>query len=266
MKRILTAIVFMSLCIYPFTGDAAVTLPWSCDFDSCVDWTYGQPLNCCGLSPGGQWGCDGETPAKYEQINSTGALGGSGKSQVHWVGAGDDDNSGGLLLDIAPSSQTNELWIRYYIKYQDGYEANTGYSKDLYINLGYPGTTIVSMMFADQIYITGGDSASCSGCGWASVFSDHQWHYVEVHLKFGAGDGVKELWIDGVKRINAQNINYGNSSYRFIQFHRIGSNQGMPTHSGCKARFYDSLAISTTGPIGPAGGPPPGAPQNILTD
>jgi len=216
--RILIGICFMSFGFYPFAGDAAITLPWSCDFESCEDWVHdwvgGQPLNCCnGLESGGHWTCNGQG----EEINSTRGWRDSGKSQVHYAGTGVNVNSGGLFIRF-PSER--EIWFRYYISYERGYKTNGYYDKHIYINLrSSAGPAIVcEPRYYDRYGCLGANIAATDayGVGWKSKFSDYRWHWVEIHLRFGSSDGIYELWIDGDQVIDQHNVTVGTDTNRYF--------------------------------------------------
>lgn len=240
----------------------AVTLPWSCTFD-CDDWLqYNDPLDCCGLNPGGSWTCGWTYGATiYEQITSAANYpgGAGGKGQRHWLGPGENECSGGTYLYFATSQY--DVYFRWYMRYQSGFQGGGGGTgnKVLYwfsnsvvgvlvmrwdsVNMSWEG-------FFPYVYSTGG--------GWLDLFpsgiSDGTWHYFEMRTKIetqtSPANGIWQLWVDGVQKANITNINYGllGSGWEHVL---IGSNVKGVLNSVCMAVDYDDIAIATTGPIGP---------------
>jgi len=87
-----------------------------------TDWLqYADPLNCDGIGKGGDWTSSG---GHYTQIVSgaNNPAGGGGKGEYHWIGDGVNQNSGGVRISF--DSPRNELWVRWYQKYQLGFNWN----------------------------------------------------------------------------------------------------------------------------------------------
>jgi hypothetical protein len=114
------------------------------------------------------------------------------------------------------------------------------------------------------------------GTGWDGLFggsgystqSDGRWIMIEIHLKNATGgqnNGVAQLWVDGVLRLNVNNVNFSGSD-GFAGF-TLPENHQFTTVSGACCDMFediDDVAIRTTGPIGPVGPPPAiAAPTNL---
>ena len=118
-KIVLRACIIFICVITASTLNAAVDLPWSTTYD-CLEWdqSQGSP-SCDGLALGGGWTCEG----LGEQITSDANYpnGAGGKGQRHWKGDGIDNvTSGGLSL--AFQTPQKELWIRWYMRYEEGFK------------------------------------------------------------------------------------------------------------------------------------------------
>src|SRR3989304_8335453 len=134
-----TALFFLMLVtFYPDISLSAVNLPWSTTYN-CPEWTqsdglYPPAINCDGLTGYGGWVTrDG----KEEQITSAANYPGGGgvRGQRQWVGDGTNNNSGGIKITF--NSPQPELWIRWYMRYELGFQWDPlHYDKILYINPG----------------------------------------------------------------------------------------------------------------------------------
>jgi len=267
MKRkgiILVAYIILTYIIHNSVVFAGVNLPWSTTYD-CDEWIYdGNDPSCDGLAKGlsGEW-YDG--PCGYEQITSraNNPDGGGGKGQLHPVcDAGNvwPSSSGGGTVITFNSAQP-ELWIRFYIKYEEGFkfENNSASHKILFIRDEQSITQpIPKFQYGDSFGLfTQGPGISgayrVNGTGWATTMGgatgDGKWHYIEIHLKTDTNktDGIFEFWIDNrpVERFN--NVNYDTKRWRSIT---IASNFHGVTEGPWNV-FYDDIAISNTGKIGP---------------
>ncbi len=287
-----TIITLGLLGVVRFTSAAVV---WSTTFN-CPYWD--QTL---GYSGGGiNIGCDGLGSYKsmtnnrsMTQITSVANyIGGAGGNGVRfWNGDGKDNISDTLQLDLTiiyPPSIT-ELWIRWYMRYEQDFQwSQIIYDKLLRFNtisaipnfLGFNSLTIVPYSTSHQ---------PTPGVGWNTIMangaldangnrkSDGQWHLYEVHLKANTAtggiensDGVGEMWVDGVKKHSQTNLGFSKSSgWTGLQ---ISSNQ-MTVNNGRDMYIdYDDIAISTTGYIGPISGgsasdtTPPSAPSGLVVN
>ena len=241
---------------------AAVSLPWLSTYN-CADWTQGSALSCDGLTTYGGWttlnGSQGQITAL---ANFSGGAGGRGQRQ--WNGDGQNNNSGGLQISFT-SSQT-EIWVRWYMRWEQGYTWNPlGYDKLFWLPNGYWG-----FEGSDKIYFhnnnPGYDYVSPAGLGWDTLMvnggsdvwgngethktSDGQWHLFEFHLKTdtNGSNGVFQVWIDQMQKANVTNVNYGGLGFQSIG---IGANQNNPNNGRDVYVDHDDIAISNTGYIGP---------------
>lgn len=263
MKKLFCLFIMLILSVFVYTNIsiASVALPWSTTYD-CDDWEQTLSLNCDGLSNYGSWTSDnGDSTYEVEQItadaNNPGGEG--GKGQRHWEGDGTNNLSGGTKIEFTSSQP--ELWVRWYMRYEQGFKWNSQeYDKILYFDVGTTHAVIAGWRDGDKVmlrslYDSNVVQKSTDGNGWNTIMggsaSDGQWHYYEVYLKMDTdgSDGIAEMWIDGVKRLTYTNVNYGTHSgwTSFV----IGSNQATPNNDRSMAVDFDDIAISNTGYIGP---------------
>ncbi len=255
MSRPLYTFIVAALMLSAFVAgagrsEAGVDLAWSTTYD-CSDWSQGGALNCDGISAYGDWTCG----SQGEQITSAANNSSTGNGQRHWKGAGKNVNSGGLVINF--NSPQSELWIRWYMRYEPGFQWSTlGYDKILYLD-----GTVPEFYDWDRVNVNvGGVNHASETGGWDTVMrngmpdpatghrtSDGQFHCYEIHLKNSGSNGAAEFWVDGVKYLSESNVNYGTDFTHVI----IGSNQSSPGNSGCSYVDFDDVAISNTGYIGP---------------
>lgn len=255
---IMLACLFVSACA---ENDAEhdVDLFWFTTYD-CDEWTQSQGNpNCDGLAFYGGWTCNGDE----EQITSAANYpdGNGGKGQRHWVGDGVNQNSGSLKKEF--SFVQSELWIRWYMRYESGFKWNPlGYDKWLYIDVGDNDAVIPQWYGSDKVNIhsavygnDGQNHPSPEGNGWNTIMngptSDGQFHCYEIHIKMDTNgyNGVAEMWVDGVKKIEYTDVDYGTTSgwAWFV----IGSNQSTPDNGRNMYVDFDDIAVSNAGYIGP---------------
>ena len=269
----LFSLLMLSLAFFlqPSALNAAVNLPWSTTYN-CPDWTQSNGLSnitCDGLSTHGGWTCsNGDGTVEEEQITvAANYSGGSGgKGQRHWKGDGTNNVSGGLR--IAFNSPQSELWIRWYMRYEQGFEWNPlVQDKILYIDVGTHPFLIFGYNWPDEIQFSadGNPYSVGTGNGWNTIMvngttdargnkrSDGQWHLYEIHIKMdtNGGNGIGEVWIDGIKRFFRSDMDFGSQTGKIGWSHiAIGENNQIPTTTRCMYVDFDDIIISTTGPIG----------------
>ena len=270
-KSLLFASLFISFIVIAVlfvfhTTNAAVNLPWSTTYN-CADWTQGQTLNCDGLGTHGGWTTSN---GSREQITAAANYqgGSGGRGQRHWLGDGVNNISGGLSVSFA--SPQSEIWIRWYMRYEQGFQWNPYLmnQKILYFDPTSFPRLIVEYYGQDRVqiysYATSQGYPSV-GNGWNTVManggtdargnktSDGQWHLWEFHVKMdtNGSNGILELWIDQKKVIDATNANLGAT---VLQYLAIGENGFTPGNGRDMYVDYDDIVISTTGPIGPVTG------------
>jgi hypothetical protein len=250
---------------------------WSTTFN-CSEYEggYGSPSpNCDGL--------EALTSGSYPITQITSAanylLGDGSRGLRYWVYDGSNINSD--TFGYRFSTPQKELWIRFYVRYQQGFNwSELSDSKWIYLYTQNDGSqytnAVCEWAFADSVRIwqVQGNSIkpSVNGYGWTSMFSEGlnntsngQWHYFEFHLKMDTNqrDGVGEIWVDGIKVGNDTTVNYSAGSVNRQQgwtFLQINCNQKVASNAegiGSPAYVdYDNFAISTTGYIGLIISPP----------
>ena len=200
-----------------------------------------------------------------------------------WIGDGTNNQSGEIAIDFG--EQRNELWIRYYHRYQSGFSwsqgANPNYDKNFYlwddwdvkdlsIQPQYhsnPGTWAISLLFNNDPY----QMTDSSNTSWDGVFGDGEWHLIEFYLKMDTNgtDGEGKLWIDGTRLINATGVDYsdGSSSARAgVAFIEFMSNQDTPNNGSPEYNDVTDLEIwDSTPPNTDAFGDPWIGPLNGYT-
>lgn len=304
MKKIhiMFLLVFLILgfsLLYPELSRAGIDLPWSTTF-SCPSQAQdgsisSQPtwVTCDGMGKYGGWMDTGYPESILPGANNP--IGG-GSGQRHWIGDGLHFGSGSIKITL--NAPQREFWIRYYAKYQQGFNWGTGSigMKLIYLDPGttwevYSGYTGIDYFFYHQ---SGGSSicagppapVSCSakGTGWNNVMrsgainpstlfheSDGFWHQYEWHFKAdtNGADGVLEIWSDELLILSVNNVNFNNHAWQNII---IPENANYPLNAsgpiGTAEAFMDidDVAISATGYIGPlpgAVGPSPAPPQGL---
>jgi hypothetical protein len=182
------------------------------------------------------------------------------------------------------------------MRYPVGYAWNPGLYFDKLLRIWlYPGMThwVPGYNWGDGFGFAGGnpnqDFFIKSG-GWDTVMtsipgyhgeydastehykSDGQWHYYEVHLKVASPNGVFQMWIDGIPKVNLT-VDFGpDTGVWFLQLHGNGA-QRDPAFCGLWGDCYidiDDIAASTTGYIGPVNEKqdtmPPAAPGGVMVN
>jgi hypothetical protein len=259
MKKLILILIIV-LC--GSASYAGVDLPWSTTYD-CDEWTQSDAtLTCDSLEKGGGWTT---TDGAEEQITSSAnnSNGGGGRGQRHWEGDGVNNNSGGLRVTF--NSVQSELWIRWYMRYESGFNWDIlNYDKILYIKTPDFDTNgniapIIRWYGVDfSIYSQGvqsGINYGSDGYGWDDVMggstADGNWHCYEVHIKMdtNGNNGIGEAWIDEQKIISENSCDFGTQSgwSNFL----IGSNQSSPDNGSDMAVDFDDIVVSNTGYIGP---------------
>ncbi len=268
-------------------ANAAVTLTngrWSTTFN-CPDWDQNlssDTFSCDGLNAQNYLNtCDGQV----SHLNSSGnnASGGGGKGFREYICEG--QNTYTSTLNVNLSQPVDELWFRWYMRYQSGFSWSTEhYHKLVYFNVTqgtHPGNAYIALIWGasvslyDQAHAVWHypDHSTCTGSpslpffGWSDIMGgntgDGKWHYYEMHVKkdTNGSNGVFEFWIDGVLHNSHSDVNWG--GYQFSDF-GVPSNQNAVGTPGWLD--IDDMAISTAGYIGPVGGgggggsaPPPQA-------
>lgn len=266
------------LCALLFPSLAhAVTLPFSTTFD-CPEshgyspvygsgWQAG--VGCDGFDRGGDNRCSpGELPSWISSdANMPGGGGGRGL-KVYVGGPSRNNNSGGLALPLSQSYQ--QLWVRLYMKYPSGMRSTIGgedwghkilwiYGTENRANILEPDPSGI------KVWNQGQTSQVLLDSGWswnqiwghatpgANLTADGQWHLWELYIKYDSGshDGVQTVWIDNVQRLHQTGLNINTQGANRINIH---TNQSGVEGGACVPIYFDDIAVSATGRIGPLGG------------
>jgi hypothetical protein len=197
--------------------------------------------------------------AYYEQITSAAnnPEGGGGKGQRHWRGDGTNVSSGGTRITFA--APQDEVWIRWYGRYQADFRWRNLLYTDTMIRLD--NNTLFQFAGWNRLNVyAGGSSHLSSTGGWDTVMrngaidagtghrrSDGRFHRYELHLKNNGSNGIAEAWVDGVRYLSYSNVNFG-TDFSYL----ILSGAGItPSNGGCFYFDFDDIAVSATGSIGP---------------
>jgi hypothetical protein len=238
--------------------NATVTLPWSTTFN-CDDWTAPNALSCDGMYIFAGGACTPENSQDQIGASSNYPIGGGGKGNTFWIGAGEENNSGALGVQL--TTGVGEFWMRGYVKYSSSITWNgssVAYQKMFYITGESGAVYIIPELYEQRFRVaTGGTGGSgivtTNDYGWDAFWDDGDWHCLELHIKTNTSndpyDGVIQLWLDNVLAIDNSTADLGGVSAVWTTFH-WGSNSSSPTQEACQPVFFDDLAISNTGRIG----------------
>ena len=245
----------------PPSGTQSVPVVFQTTFD-CADWNQtsgrlGDGDVCSvgdGIAGSGAWTTSN---GSGDQIVSAAnnPSGGGGKGFRHWRGGGTNNNGGGLTITLPTA--LSEMWVRFYMRYSAGFAWSGGgpmYTKEHYWGSCGAGCVIFGIQGSNSWGINYNGSVNHpSSLSWAASqggnVGDGKWHLYEYHLKQNGSAGAIEIWVDGVRYLNATNVSLGSIGWRSFT---LGSNQS--TVSGCSSGCYtdyDDIAVSTVGRIGP---------------
>lgn len=271
--------------LLPETSFARIDVPWENTFD-CAEMSQLSPggpanwiLNCGGLTGGGgHTTSSGNVEAITTAANYPG--GGGGRGQRHWIGPGKNDNSGGISHNF--STRQTELWMRWYMRYEKGYQiqslsGDTFAQKQLYFGLTenhilYMMGSRWKVLINGSNYIADAPGGFGAHFGGNTVSSHGEWVCIEYHFKLdnpkGSSNGIVELWVNNVPIFSHKNVNLGISNLN--GYDNVGwpenaqGSVGVPNGSGGFRDGYQDLddkVISNTGRIGCISGPTP--PKNL---
>ncbi len=237
----------------------AVILPWSMNFDSCPDYNdsnNGQawPLGACGLSENGNDNQSCPTGGNiWSQLNASGQNAYDAPGKGFRVSIGDGDNNGSTRFYTSLDQPYTELWVRWYMRYQAGFQWSGGspqYQKLIYLDVG--GSYSVIEWLGNGFGIGRANNNYVVPYGWQNIFggvgSDGLWHAYEAHLKMdtNGSNGVLDFWVDGIYRGGLTNINYGTTTWSgYLEF---ATNQNAPANGTCMFNDWDDIAIQATTP------------------
>lgn len=248
-------------------------LVWETSFN-CPDWVQSQGITDDKVCVAGDriagWGNWTTHLGSYDQITAAAnnPLGSGPKGFRHYRGYDRNSNGGGIKIDLP--NQVKEVWVRWYMRYQAGFQwSQMLYTKDLYFNVSSTTSPIFYMGFHSSDgfgmeQVNPGGPNTIGSPGWQTAMggsvSDGRWHFYEFHMKMdtNGSNGVQEAWVDGKMSSRTTNVNFG--SQGGIDFFVVGSNQCCVANTVDMYTDYDDFAISTTGYIGPIGGSASGGP------
>ena len=257
-----TLIAIITILYYPDNSHSAVNLPWSTTYN-CPEWTQSNGLsnvNCDGLAGHGGWVATDNSGSYEEQITSAANYpgGSGGRGQRNWKADGYDNNSGGLKINF--NSPQSELWIRWYMRYELGFQWDPLLmNKILYLDPGQI-HAVIPEFYGQEMNIAKSKSPnnqlSTGGQGWNAIManggtdargnkmSDGQWHLYEIHIKMdtNGANGIAEFWVDNVQTLYYNNSDYGTAQgWSTVVF---GSNQLWPANGKAMYVDFDDIVIS----------------------
>ena len=246
MNLLFRVFILLSLIlVFPYYSYSSISFDangkWETTFDygpcaSGSSW----PLDSCGSyqddgtrwtwSGGGDYGTF--THTNYE-ANYPGGGGGLGVRTWNYDG---HNNQSGLVRVDFPEPQ-KEIWIRWYMRYQEGFQWRSSeggtlhginHNKSFLIRTGERGADIVpdlrnSFTFISQAHrensglgLPQGPDPDFRGGGWTDIWgpghSDGNWYCLELYMKMNsepmAEDGIARWWVNGV-------LMYQHSQQRF---------------------------------------------------
>lgn len=174
------------------------------------------------------------------------------------------------------SSQYEEVYIQFWIKYSSNWVDEPLTNKWVYIwfnnsATGMPNLPIMGHSQYDSNGIWAVLQAGTNGVGeqiWHSygwggfTFTYGKWHKVNLHVKMNTGgnsNGILQIWVDDILRINASNGYFRKSSDSY----GISSFQMTPVYGGGGTSvpndqyiWFDDVIIQTT-PFGTSSTPTP---------
>jgi len=265
MKRL--ACLFFLLMVVPASADIT-SLPWSTTFDcSTLDVTNAY----CSANSGDDI-CDGWEIGTCSSLNSgisagSNYSGGDGGNGLYWqVGDGNTTGStgptgSGFFIDVPDS--TPQIYLRWYFYHPSGMPLShsLGFSshKLLYIYFATDSWYFDQNTTDFRLYDRDGTSGRQSTNNWDDFYDNAgrgggSWHAMEVYI---SSSGVFRMWeyVDGVDNptpVIDENglVTYGNLRYLIfpsnVKTDFTGADNGQTF-----TVYYDDIAISTTGRIGP---------------
>jgi len=268
MKRY---ILITAMLLSASFASAGVDLPYSTSFD-CDEWVETEagdwPPNCDGVEAGLFAEFFG-TSITSDANNDSNVSGTKGMRFLKGDGANDDST----IARIVFNEDQKEFWVRWYVKYETGFAwASYTYDKLIFFYLdstgigGISASSITALNLWSSFPSTSwnADIGFQDIWGGGTAISDGSWHFIEVHVKMDTDgtDGVGQVWIDGVLKIDEDDISWSTdqASVRANGFDgfMFDHNQSAPGNSGGIGTpayiDYDDIAISLTGYIGPVVG------------
>jgi hypothetical protein len=261
-----TIIIISSLLfVFGVSGDALAAIQfsengkWETTFD-CSESTQFDGGLCDGMDWDGNWYFDEHRTQITSGANNSEGDGGLGAR--FWVGDGQNKGTGTIIIGF-PSPQ-QELWIRYYVRYEQGFSWGFfGYDKQLYINATNTGAiTGFHNDPRNQVAIVAQGTSNyyqviSTDYGWDDIMGgqtgDGQWHCYEIYLKMdtNGSNGIGRIWVDGVLRASNTSVDWSNNDesskagWNYFHFH---SNQNSPVYGPYSVDYDDMVIYNTTPP------------------
>ncbi len=279
IQKISLVIFFLLIFFEVQKVNAQIVTPWSENFDSYPDGILngGNVIN--DLTSGATRSC---SSGQFTQLTSDAAYGGSGKGIRFWHGGqavppwelfpGKNDGSGNVIINLA--TPVNEIWVRFYKRYQYGFTwLVMDEEKVLLFSDGEGGAPVIfsgavadkfdnfvgahkydTWKFWNQDHMDPFENVyGESNTGWVatqgSAIGDGLWHIYEIHIKKQSGDlgtdGAEEFWVDGVLKMSRKNLNLGTAWPKKHMAFEVNLSQVGDTGIGCFYIDIDNIAIST---------------------
>ena len=225
MKTIIIVACFLLIPAYAFANGIFIDGKWEDGFDTLWSGSSGNP-------PPGDWSSGTRSlfdGLKYSEIvTDANHPGGSGQAGFRrWIGDGVNRDTGGPFLYFG--AQQKELWIRYYIRYEEGFTWDGGrpnYDKQMRVWMHSHGgnPNVIAHLSWSKRFGAVVEYALKTGSfsedhGWTmtpywtddGTNSHGRWNCVEMHIKVEsaayANDGILRVWLNG--ELVVENIEMG---------------------------------------------------------
>jgi hypothetical protein len=282
LRLVVCGLAVLALPTYSQQLQSAPTIVWQTTFD-CPEWNQTMGLgdaDVCEVGDGiAGWGSWMLRPSKPDSITAAANFPGGGGGRGFRSMRGDGVNQNGGALKITLPSLMTEVWVRWYMRYQAGFNWANGrpyYTKELYFNDMLTNAPVFVSGFSfgnfgvNKVFPQPSDNMNSGGTpgSWNNIMGgpvgDGKFHAYEVHVKMdtNGSNGIAETWIDGVQVHRRTNVNWGGTSPGWLKgwsFFTVAINQSEIANNGVDMYTdFDDFAVSSSGYIGPIGG---GTPQ-----
>ena len=267
---VIVTILFVGLSFSLTEVDAQIQFDedgrWGESFDYDFYWEQGETPFGDFVAHGG-WRCHPGGYGNQLVVEAKNPLSEGQRGFRHWQGDGSNNNSGGLTIRF--NEKQKEFWIRFYHRYEEGFQWSYGtsrrrphYDKILYIFSGTPHNATFS-----HVSSRGWTIPTQSPSGYRP--SNRDWHWTmggdQSHGKFTSHEyyfkmdtdgtnGVGMYWQNGELLIDSHDINYSTLDLDNVQDRDIvaregwtrilvGSNQNEPDNGRCMYVDYDDIVI-----------------------
>ncbi len=171
--------------------------------------------------------------------------------------------TGGSKLDCNYTAASNEVYIRFYIYFPEGYVANADYgvtlklyrhtwpvpTEDADVKLGMiPDNNLRIEQVLFYHPYTG--AAYYSPAIPSAGFARNKWHYFEAHYKHNEGNDVAEIWIDKDARTSTPDWSKNDIDAFEYDFPRVTMNINWSANAPATQQYYvDGLRVDNV-PVG----------------